>query len=169
MYTMKEIESKFPLVEEVSSNETFFWPANTTYKVPLKLEPPFQEIFESTFPEYIIDSTHLETNAGYRLCVLPDGRDTVCLWYLDGHDNHDIIKGFYHSLIIRSFLEANPKYFTNARDTEYDALMKRSKELLDASFGLVVNKLIKDGWDVEHSHLADDHRRIRFYSSEMKK
>lgn len=128
--------TKLNIPAVVSSQESFIAKQKLVYNNALDLEPDLSMVDAQLFTTSLIEKE--------RYIVVVDGKK-VSLLYFDDADSKDVLKGFYHSCLVRSSI-----------DLKID--LKRG--LVNETFEMVKITLVDNGWDIENTHIGVRNRRL---------
>ncbi|KAJ3296477.1 hypothetical protein HK104_001570 [Borealophlyctis nickersoniae] len=163
-----------PPPERVSDEEQFIFPYHSIFSVPLALEPYMAPCLPSLPPtrvsEFLSGNSLGPGGSGehYRLLVVkkrPKSRLglkkgdpvwTVCLWFLQDAKSEDILKGFYHSCVLRDMIERRPI-------SSVEEGMERVQEgyaIVGETVGELMSSMEEKEWDVDHTYLGYRNARI---------
>ncbi|KND00919.1 uncharacterized protein SPPG_04019 [Spizellomyces punctatus DAOM BR117] len=175
---------RLPTPEHISAQEHFIFPYRSIFSTPLSLEPSLQRRLNSlssplNWQAFLSGSMfgspgHKEE---YRVLIVPGptgGKKQhsiwtrftstapsnsgvhVCCWYTENAKSEDMLKGFYHACVLRMLCESR----TDMSEETRMHLVRQGYEVVERSFGDLMESLRAEGWELSHTHLGDRNARI---------
>ncbi|KAJ1547914.1 hypothetical protein HK096_009160 [Nowakowskiella sp. JEL0078] len=158
-----------PSPEDIAPFEKFVLPFKSCYQVPLFLDPKLEPVLEKLIPDQISEFlVPGDADADeYRILAVPGSwmqskkckgsKNIVCVWYTDKATSKDVLKGFYHSCILRSKL-------VNEDSVTFELsknLVDETKKIVDRDFEEIWSISVDKAWDLNHLHISSNGSRIR--------
>lgn len=159
---------------EIGRLETFIYPYRSQFSVPLYTDPPFHSISLNLSHENLTRLLSLTENAKHRyiiFCsgvqirrsgkVFSKGIPSVSLWFHHDSDRHDLLRGTYHSAILRKVVqESSDRGFQDFEDKNFREWEEVAESLTQESFSGFQRELRLAGWQLDHLFVDEDLSRI---------
>ncbi|KAL1923666.1 uncharacterized protein VTP21DRAFT_8646 [Calcarisporiella thermophila] len=140
----KEVARAVLTPVEVAKRECFVKRYKTPFSRIVKIQSPLNEVPNSEELICAIRQENLEQNEKYYLLL---SNQAVRLWFTDDATSLDIIKGFYHSCVLR---------FAKEKIEGEEAIA--AHRWVNETFPPLIRELVARGWDVESLFLIENDR-----------